>query len=90
MRNDDLAKLLAGQIKDQNTKKKLENLLNTNDGRDLAMNLSKMASNNPNVANALNFASKGDLNSAKNQLQGMMNTKEGRELYSKLSKIIGG
>lgn len=90
MRNEDLAKILAGQIKDKNAKMKLDNLLNTNDGKELARNLSQMAQKNPDILNAMNFAQKGDFNQAKSQLQSMMNTKEGRDLYAKLSKIIGG
>lgn len=90
MNNEDLAKILAGQIQDPNTKRKLDSILNTSQGRDLAVNLSKMASNNPDIANALNFAQKGDLNAAKQSLSSMMNTKDGRDLASKLSKIMGG
>lgn len=90
MRNSNFDKAIYEALQNQGTKQQLGNFLNTKEGKEMAMNLSKMANTNPNIQRTLNFASKGDINSAKNSLSSILNTKEGAELMTKLSGMMGG
>lgn len=80
---------IAKEFLNNKNASKISNILNTNEGRNLANQLNNMSQTNPAIQNIVNSAKIGDMNSAKNALQGMMNTKEGAELAKTISKILG-
>lgn len=83
--------LLKNSNNSQNSNKinKISNIMNSNQGQNLASELNKMANNNPTLNNAINSAKSGDINSAAQALSGMMNTKDGQNLANILKNIIG-
>ena len=88
MNNRAFDQLAKEFLKGQNSSK-LNNILNSNDGRTLANKLNQMSQTNPALQSVVNSAKKGDINSAKTALQGMMNTQEGQDLAKTISKILG-
>lgn len=94
MNNQNYQDMLNGMLNQQSSQNrdkinKISNALNTNQGKNLAQELNKMANNNQNIQNAINQAKVGDINSLASSLSQMMNTKDGQDLANLFSKILG-
>lgn len=95
MNNQNFQNIAENLLKNQNnpaTNQKvhqINNMLKSNQGKDIANQLNKMANSNQNIQNVINSAKMGDINSATKTLSTMMNTKDGQELAKMFSKIMG-
>lgn len=91
MNNNDFQAVANQLLSGQNNAKinKVNSMLKTNEGRQMASELNRMANTNPNMQNIINSAKKGDLNSAAQTLSTMMNTQDGQQIASVLKKLLG-